>query len=117
MEFLISTIFSLHLGVKDIENTIHPHIGMSNQYIAAGIYHNTNGNVSGYVGRNFKYKDFDILVGGVSGYKLPIDSPIAPMLIARYNIDKNFKVIVMPTIDKATKNPALVVGLEIVLFK
>jgi hypothetical protein len=117
VDFLISTIFSLHLGVTQVDNSIHPNISLSKNDLTGGLYYNTDKSISSYFGKIFRKDKLEIFVGGVTGYKLPIDSPVAPMVLARYEIDKNINVIAMPTIDNKTRNPALVFGIELVFHK
>lgn len=117
MDFLFSTIFSLHLGVTHVDNSIHPNISLSKNDLAGGLYYNTDKSFSGYFGKVFRKDKLEIFLGGVTGYKLPVNSPIAPMVIARYEIDKNINIIAMPTVDNKTRNPALVLGIELVLHK
>ncbi len=117
MDFLISTIFSLHLGVTQVDNSIHPNISLSKNDLTGGLYYNTDKSISSYFGKIFRKDKLEIFVGGVTGYKLPIDSPVAPMVLARYEIDKNINVIAMPTIDNKTRNLALVLGIELVFHK
>lgn len=117
MDFLFSTIFSVHLGVTQVDNNIHPHISLSKNDLTSGLYYNTDKSISGYLGKTFKQDKLEIFLGGVTGYKLPINSPVAPMVLARYQIDKNINIIAMPTVDNKTRNPALVLGIELVFHK
>jgi hypothetical protein len=117
MDFLFSTILSLHLGVAHVDNSIHPNLSLSKNDLVGGFYYNTDKSISSYFGKTFKQDKLEIFLGGVTGYKLPIDSPIAPMVLARYQIDKNINIIAMPTVDNKSRNPALVLGIELIFHK
>jgi hypothetical protein len=39
------------------------------------------------------------------------------MVLARYQIDKNINIIAMPTVDNKSRNPALVLGIELIFHK
>lgn len=59
---------SLHLGLNDNYNEIHPHIRyIANDYIA-GLYYNSESNVSAYGGYRLEYGDFGLEAGAVTGY-------------------------------------------------
>ena len=59
---------SLHLGLNDNYNEIHPHIRYSEQGYIAGMYYNSESNVSTYIGRRWEYNDFGFEAGAVTGY-------------------------------------------------
>ena len=59
---------SLHLGLNDNYNEIHPHIRYSEQGYIAGVYYNSESNVSTYIGRRWEYNDFGFEAGAVTGY-------------------------------------------------
>ena len=59
---------SLHLGLNDNYNEIHPHIRYSEQGYIAGLYYNSESNVSAYGGYRLEYGDFGLEAGAVTGY-------------------------------------------------
>ena len=59
---------SLHLGLANDYNEIHPHVRYNNQNYIAGVYYNSESNVSTYVGRRWEKGKFGVEAGVVTGY-------------------------------------------------
>ena len=86
---IFSFALSTHLGLSGDFNMIHPHVQyrMDNNYIT-GIYHNSDGRESIYVGKRASYKapysiipEVSIEYGIVHGYK---EWDLAPMIKVNY---------------------------------
>ena len=86
MEILTSIALSLHLGFEGDYNAIHPHIRLQEQQYIAGLYYNSESNISPYVGYRLEYNDFGLEYGAVGNYS---HADIAPYVRGTY---KNFFV-------------------------
>jgi hypothetical protein len=86
LEILTSIALSLHLGFEGDYNAIHPHIRLQEQQYIAGLYYNSESNISPYVGYRLEYNDFGLEYGAVGNYS---HADIAPYVRGTY---KNFFV-------------------------
>ena len=59
---------SLHLGLANDYNEIHPHVRYNNQNYIAGAYYNSESRISTYVGRRWETGKFGFEAGAVTGY-------------------------------------------------
>ena len=59
---------SLHLGLEGNYNEVHPHIRYNEQNYITGAYYNSESNISFYAGKRWKYNDFGLEAGAVTGY-------------------------------------------------
>ncbi len=60
---------SMHMGLEADYNQIHPHARCTVENNIAGLYYNSENNVSAYVGRQFELDEYwNIELGLVSGY-------------------------------------------------
>lgn len=67
----IALAFSYHLGGSAYDfNSLHPHLSYTTEdSIVAGVYYNSENNISTYVGKNLQYDDdLALEVGLVTGY-------------------------------------------------
>ena len=94
---------SMHVGLEDNYNSIHPHARCTLDDTILGIYYNSEYNISSYVGKIYNYNNLEIEYGLVTGYT---GIPIAPML--RIKKDNFF---IAPAYE-VTGNVGVVVGLE-----
>jgi len=90
---------SIHVGLEDKYNSIHPHARCQQDALISGVYYNSEDKVSAYVG--VTYEGFEL--GLVTGYTY---ADVVPML--RYKKDKWF---IAPAIER-NGNKGLVLGLE-----
>ena len=104
LNFLLA--LSLHIGLDNEYNSIHPHARCTIDDNILGAYYNSEYNVSSYIGKFFDYKDTTIEYGLVTGYS---GSDIAPMI--RLKKDNFF---VAPAYE-VTGNIGIVIGVEIKL--
>ena len=94
---------SMHVGLDNEYNSIHPHARCTIDNTILGTYYNSEYNVSSYIGKIYNYNNLEIEYGLVTGYT---GSNIAPMF--RVKKDKWF---IAPTYE-TTGNLGLVVGIE-----
>jgi len=78
--------FSLHLGLQGDYNSIHPHIRYNEQNYIAGVYYNSESNISTYAGKRWEYNGFGLEAGAVTGYP---QADVIPYVRGTY---KNFFV-------------------------
>ena len=90
---------SLHLGLTQNYNEIHPHIRWSEQGYIAGAYYNSVENVSAYAGYRWEFGDFGLEAAAVTGYP---EGDIVPFGRATY---KNF--FVAPAMEEGTVGAVL----------
>ena len=101
IEFALA--LSLHIGLEGDYNEIHPHIRYNNENYIAGVYYNSESNISTYAGKRWEYNDFGVELGAVTGY---IDQPLLPYARVTYN---NFFIAPAHEVDKTT---GAVIGYE-----
>jgi hypothetical protein len=94
---------SLHLGLLDSYNEVHPHIRYIENGYMAGAYYNSVENVSAYVGYRWEYEDFGLESAIVTGYP---EADIVPFVRGTY---KDF--FVAPAMERGTVGA--VIGYEI----
>ena len=107
MEILTSIALSLHLGFEGDYNSIHPHIRLQEQQYVAGVYYNSESNLSPYVGYRFEHNEFGLELGAVGNYST---APVIPYVRGTY---KNF--FIAPGIER--DNIGIVFGIDIPLTK
>jgi len=93
---------SLHLGLLQDYNVIHPHIRYIEQGYMAGAYYNSVENISAYAGYRWEFGDFGLEAAVVTGYP---EGDIVPFGRATY---KEF--FVAPALEDGTVGA--VVGYE-----
>jgi len=107
LEILTSIALSLHLGFEGDYNAIHPHLRLQEQQYFAGLYYNSESNLSPYVGYRFEHNDFGLELGAVGNYS---DAPVMPYARGTY---KN--LFITPGIEG--DNIGIVFGIDIPLKK
>ena len=99
----LSLAVSMHLGLANDYNNIHPHARCTIDNTIAGVYYNSEDNVSAYIGK--KYNNIELgLVTGYSG------NDIVPMI--RY-IKNGF--FISPAYEHNENNYGITIGFETVL--
>ena len=73
---------SLHLGLEGNYNGVHPHIRYNEQNYIAGVYYNSERNISTYLGKRWEYNTVGIEAGAVIGYT---NANILPYVRITYN--------------------------------
>lgn len=99
---------SLHLGIGDGWNTIHPCGRFVADNITIGIYLNSEDKLSSFVSNTFEYDDWFFELGAVTGYTGGI---VVPMARAGYNYSDNIAIFASPAYS-LNKGAGVVVGLE-----
>lgn len=103
MSITLGLALSLHLGFEGEYNSIHPHLRYNVDNYIAGVYYNSEENVSTYVGKRFEHNDFGLEVGAVTGYTT---APVVPY--ARVTYDNFF---IAPGVEE-NDNTGVVLGYE-----
>lgn len=100
-------LLSLHLGLENSYNSIHPHVGFDlGEGWSLGAYYNSEYALSTYIANSIDLNDsFSIDLGLVTGY----DEPIQPMIKLNY---KNIFIVPATESLGSTKNVGLVAGVE-----
>ena len=93
---------SIHLGLAQSYNEIHPHIRYIEQGYMAGVYYNSVENISAYAGYRWEFNDFGLEAAAVTGYP---EADVVPYVRGTY---KDF--FVAPAIEDGTVGA--VVGYE-----
>jgi hypothetical protein len=98
---------SIHLGLEEDYNNIHPHVRCTVDSYITGVYYNSEGRISAYAGKEFQLTENGKLeLGLVTGYK---SQAILPMV--RYKIGRWF---ISPVYEKhnGEENYGVVLGWE-----
>jgi len=101
LSFLIA--MSLHVGLENNYNSIHPHARCTLDNNIFGAYYNSESNISIYTGKKFNFYNSDLEIGLVTGYS---GLNIAPMI----RLKKNYWFI-SPAYE-TTGNIGFVIGVE-----
>ena len=96
----LSMAISMHLGLENNYNNIHPHARCSIDNTIAGVYYNSEDNISTYIG--MKYDNIEL--GIVTGYS---SNEIVPMI--RY-VKNNF--FISPAYE-TNGNYGITIGIEL----
>jgi len=94
---------SLHLGLANTYNGVHPHIRYIENGYMVGAYYNSVENISLYAGHRWEHNDFGIEGGLVTGYP---QAEVVPMIRGTY---KNF--FIAPAVEHS--KVGTVIGYEI----
>jgi len=110
----IALAVSLHLGLQGDYNSLHPHARCEINNTVAGIYYNSEENISGYVAYQFKLpKEVELELGWVTGYNTDNKYNIAPM----FRITKDNWFITPAYEANPNKKWGITVGYEFTLTK
>ena len=101
LSFLIAV--SLHVGLENDYNSIHPHARCTLDNNIFGTYYNSERNISAYAGKSFSFYDTKLELGLVTGYS---GFDIAPMI----RLKKDYWFIA-PAYE-TTGNLGIVIGME-----
>ena len=96
----LSMAISIHLGLENNYNNIHPHARCSIEDTIMGVYYNSEDNISTYIGK--KYNNIEL--GIVTGYS---SNEIVPMI--RY-VKNNF--FISPAYE-TNGNYGITIGIEL----
>lgn len=105
MELIFGIALSLHIGLKEKYNEIHPFVQWQYERIIAGAYYNSLEKTSLYLGYSLEISDdVELDLGITSGYR---EDPEKLLPMARLKYDNWF---VMPAAEE--NNAGVVVGYE-----
>jgi len=71
LSFLVA--LSLHVGLDNNYNSVHPHVRCDTENVNVGVYYNSERNISTYISKEYSFIEYGI-VTGYSGFD------IAPMI-------------------------------------
>ena len=80
LELIIS--LSLHIGMGDDYNAVHPQIRWNQDDYIAGVYLNSHAELSAFIGHRWEKNDFGFELGLVTGYNI---APVVPFFKVDYN--------------------------------
>ena len=105
MDIFKGIALSMHMGLSDSYNSVHPHIGIEQDGFIAGAYYNSEYKISTYAGYKFDLGyNSTVELGAVTGYS---SGDILPML--KYNYKQFF---ISPAYEPLTDNVGAVVGID-----
>ena len=108
----LSLAVTMHLGLAGDYTSLHPHARCDVNNTIAGIYYNSEENISGYVGYQFQMPyDIELELGWVTGYNT--EKEVAPM----FRITKDNWFITPAYETKPNENWGITVGFEFPLTK
>ena len=109
----LSLAISMHLGLHGDYNPFHPHARCDVRNTVAGVYINSEENISGYVAYQFELpEDIELEVGWASGYTTTSNG-IVPM----FRVKKDNWFITPAYESGPNENWGVTVGFEIPLSK
>jgi len=110
----LSLAITMHLGLAGDYNSLHPHARCDVNNTVAGIYYNSEENISGYVGYQFQMPhDIEIELGWVTGYNMD----------NKYNISPMFRIVkdnwfITPAYESGPDEKwGVAIGFEIPIYK
>ena len=95
---------SLHIGLEGDYNSIHPHVRCDISNTIAGVYYNSEKNISLYAGKKILIYNAELEIGLVTGYS---GAKIAPMLRI-----KKGNWFISPAYETKGNNVGIVFGYE-----
>ena len=109
VDVIVSLMFSMHVGLAGNFNNFHPGVTLTDGDKFVGVYRNSYSKPSFYAGFIQEKNNFEIHYGIVTGYV----APIVPFVAIKKELEKNLKLVVIPSVDVTNKKPGFVIGLEI----
>ena len=104
--FLIGAALSLHVGLAEEYNEVHPNVKVECGNYVSGLYYNSINNFSAYAGFRFDLSEnVSTEIGLVDGYDKA--DTIKPMI--KLNYDNYF---IMPTYEESSGRGGVVLGYE-----
>ena len=104
----ITLALSMHIGLDNSYNNVHPHARCTIDNTITGVYYNSENNISTYIGKTYELDEYwNIELGLVTGYE---SKNILPMI--RY---KSGSLFVSPAYEEYDneRNYGVVIGWEI----
>ena len=95
MNFLYGFAISLHMGLDGSYNEFHPHIRLHQSHFIAGLYYNSENNISPYIGSRWSSDLGYFEYGMVGGYLEPL-----PFARLGLNIDNSRSLFLAPALEK-----------------
>jgi len=107
-----SIVFTMHVGFYNSYNEIHPHVRFQKDQIISGIFLNSEGNLSPYIGLRYDTNKTFVEGGLVHGYSY---KEVLPYGRLGYKLEDNINIVLSPGLEKTNSNltPGVVLGLEI----
>tara|TARA_R110000868_G_scaffold277530_2_gene537326 strand:+ start:1945 stop:2271 length:327 start_codon:yes stop_codon:yes gene_type:complete len=107
MDFGAGIALSLHLFLEGDYNAIHPYVEIDQNRWAAGIYYNSERNISAYALKSLSLgRGYDLEIGAVTGYS---QADILPMV--RIRKDRFFVAPVQET-SNGKKKYGIIFGIQ-----
>lgn len=108
----LSIALSMHFGLAGDYNSVHPHARCDVNNTVAGVYLNSEENLSGYVAYQFQLpNDIEFELGWVTGYNT--EKEVAPM----FRITKDNWFITPALETNPEEKWGITIGYEIPLYK
>ena len=101
-------LVSKHFLTEADYNEVNPGIGYVQDKITTGVYKNSLGRLSTYLGAEFKYSNVGVNVGGVTGYRYAV----SPMIAGFVDVGI-FRVTMLPVAEDLNGIRGFAVGLSI----
>lgn len=105
---VLSMILTSHIGWTGNFNDVHPTIAYERSGYSVGIFRNSLNHTSLFASKIDKFENFSVQYGLASNY----EGKTIPMLILKKPVMDHVNMMVVPSYDKTTKQPAMVVGIE-----
>lgn len=107
--FLLGVAASIHIGLENEYNKLHPHARVQCDSYISGVYYNSEERASFYAGIEKELaKDLTIELGIVDGYTY--ETELVPFARVKY---RNF--FITPAYENGSENVGAVLGVEFLL--
>ena len=105
---VLSMVITSHIGWTGNFNDVHPTIAYERNGYSVGLFRNSLNHTSLFVSKTDKFDGFSVEYGLANNY----EGKVVPMLILRKKLVDNINLMVVPSYNKTTKQPATVLGVE-----
>lgn len=105
---LLLPAVSEHLGI-DAANEVHPAIGFQNDKFSAGVFKNSEGNISTWAARRFNKGGGFMEIGLATGYEA---APVVPVVRVGKSF-KNLELFLSPAFNTDASRLGAVVGAQL----
>lgn len=105
---VLSMILTSHVGWSNTFNEVHPMVSYEVNNYSIGVFRNSLNHTSLYFSKIKNYSDFSVQYGLATNY----NNKTVPMLVFRKPVMDHVNLVLVPSVDTKTNQPAMVIGLE-----
>ena len=106
---ILSMALTSHIGWDGKFNEVHPSISYVYNSYSIGVFRNSLNYNSVFVSKITKFTGFHVQYGLANNY----ENKVIPMVIIKKPLNEHVNALVMPSYNKTSSKPAMVIGLEV----